>query len=114
VDPGDPGEFRETAEEILILAARAGADLRALAEICAEIRYRTAPPDPHDDNDKHLDRDLSLETTFEGAGVLHGDLTPECSALVAAMLDALAAPAGAGDPRIRPQRYHDAMAEAMR
>jgi hypothetical protein len=109
-----PGEFRGTAEEILVLAARAGADLRALAEICAEIRYRTAPPDPGDDKDKHLDRGLSLETTFEGAGVLHGDLTPECSALVAAVLDALAAPSGAGDLRTRPQRYHDALAEAMK
>jgi hypothetical protein len=93
---------------------RAGADLRALAEICAEIRYRTAPPDPQDENGKRLDRGLSLETTFEGAGVLHGDLTPECSALVAAVLDALSAPAGVGDLRTRPQRYHDAQAEAMR
>jgi hypothetical protein len=109
-----PAEFRGTAEEILVLAARAGADLRALAEICAEIRYRTAPPDPGDQDGKHLDRGLSLETTFEGAGVLHGDLTPECSALVAAVLDALSAPAGAGDLRTRPQRYHDALAEAMK
>ncbi len=109
-----PGEFRGTAEEILVEAARAGAGLRALAGICAEIRYRTAPPDPGDENDRHLDRGLSLDTTFEGAGVLHGDLTPECSALVAAVLDALSAPSGAGDLRTRPQRYHDAMAEAMK
>jgi hypothetical protein len=30
-----PAEFREQAEEILVAAARAGADLRALAQICA-------------------------------------------------------------------------------
>ncbi len=109
-----PGEFRGTAEEILVEAARAGAGLRALAGICAEIRYRTAPPDPGDEDGRHLDRGLSLDTTFEGAGVIRGDLTPECSALVAAVLDALSAPAGAGDLRTRPQRYHDAMAEAMK
>jgi len=109
-----PAEFREQAEEILVAAARAGADLRTLAQICAEIRYRTAPPDPHDDNDKHLDRGLSLETTFDGAGVIHGDLTPECAAMVQAVLDALSVPEGRGDLRTRPQRYHDALAEAMK
>ncbi len=109
-----PAEFRAEAEQILIAAARAGADLRALAAICAEIRYRTAPSDPDDGHDPHLDRGMWLDTTFEGAGVLRADLTPECAALVAAVLDALAAPAGAGDLRTRPQRYHDALAEAMK
>jgi hypothetical protein len=33
---------------------------------------------------------------------------------VAAVLDALSAPAGVGELRTRPQRYHDALAEAMR
>jgi hypothetical protein len=41
-------------------------------------------------------------------------LTPECAAMVQAVLDALSAPGGAGDLRTRPQRYHDALAEAMR
>jgi len=109
-----PAEFREEAEEILVAAARAGADLRALAQICAEIRYRTAPPDPEDERDKSLDRGLSLETTFDGAGVIHGDLTPECAAMVQAVLDALSAPEEGGDIRTRPQRYHDALAEAMK
>src|SRR5580658_4383307 len=108
-----PAEFRGQAEEILVAAARAGADLRALAQICAEIRSRTVPPDP-DGNDPALDRALFLDTTLDGAGVLRGDLTPECAAMVQAVLDALSAPAGAGDLRTRPQRYHDALAEAMR
>ncbi len=86
----------------------------ALAAICAEIRARTAQPDPDDDDDPRLDRGLSLDTTFEGAGVIHGDLTPECAAMVQAVLDALSAPQGGGDLRTRPQRYHDALAEAMR
>ena len=109
-----PAEVRDQAEEILVAAARAGADLRALAAICAEIRYRTAPPDPDDDQDPHLDRGLSFDTTFDGAGVIRGDLTPECAAMVQAVLDALAAPEGGGDLRTHPQRYHDALAEAMR
>jgi hypothetical protein len=57
---------------------------------------------------------VSLDTTFEGAGVVRGDLTPECAAMVQAVLDALSAPQGGGDLRTRPQRYHDALAEAMR
>ena len=109
-----PAEFRAQAEEIVVAAARAGADEQALAAICAEILYRTAPPDPDDEKDKDLDRGVSFETTFDGAGVLRGDLTPQCAAMMQAVLDALSAPAGGGDLRTRPQRYHDALAEAMR
>ena len=109
---GIPEEYRAQAEEILIAAAEAGAGLRELAAICAEIRYRTAPPDP--DQDPRLDRALFLDTTIDGAGVLRGDLTPECAAMVPAVLDALSAPDGGGDLRTRPQRYHDALGEAMR
>ncbi|MGH3258407.1 MAG: DUF222 domain-containing protein [Streptosporangiaceae bacterium] len=108
-----PAEFRGQAEEILVAAARAGADLRALAQICAEILSRTVPPDP-DGNDPALDRAVFLDTTLDGAGLIRGDLTPECAAMVQAVLDALSAPAGAGDLRTRPQRYHDALAEAMK
>ena len=57
---------------------------------------------------------MKLATTIGGAGVLHGDLTAECAAAVAAVLDALAAPAGNEDDRTKGQRYHDALAEAMR
>ncbi len=56
---------------------------------------------------------MRLETTFEGAGVLSGDLTPECASVVTAVLDALSAPAGAEDDRSQAQRYHDALHEAM-
>jgi len=56
---------------------------------------------------------VCLDTTIDGAGVLRGDLTPECAAMVQAVLDALAAPDGGGDPRTRPQRYHDALEEAI-
>jgi hypothetical protein len=107
-----PGEFREEAERLVVEAARKGADLRGLAAICAEIRYRTARPDP--DDDKDLDRGVSFDTTLDGAGVLRGDLTPECAAMVQAVLEALSALDSGGDLRTRPQRYHDALAEAMR
>ena len=71
-----PEEYRDEAEEIAVAAARAGADLRALAAICAEIRYRTAQPDPDDDKDKDLDRGVSFDTTFDGAGVIRGGFEP--------------------------------------
>jgi hypothetical protein len=109
-----PEQYRAEAEDILVAAARAGVNLRGLAAMCAEIRAHTADRDPDDDDDPRLDRGLSLDTTFDGAGVVHGDLTPECTAMVQAVLDALSAPAGGGDLRTRPQRYHDALAEAMR
>jgi hypothetical protein len=54
---------------------------------------------------------VKLATTIGGAGVVHGDLTAECAA---AVLDALSAPAGKEDDRTKGQRYHDALAEAMR
>jgi hypothetical protein len=57
---------------------------------------------------------VKLATTIGGAGVVHGDLTAECAAAVAAVLDALSAPAGKEDDRTKGQRYHDALAEAMR
>jgi hypothetical protein len=109
-----PEEFRAEAEEIVIAAARAGADLRTLARIIAEIAARVAPPDDDDDRDKLPDRGLSLDTTFGGSGVLHGELTAECTAMVQAVLDALSASGGAGDLRTQPERYHDGLAEAMR
>ena len=55
-----------------------------------------------------------METTFEGAGVITGDLTPECGAVMTAVLESLSAPAGAEDTRTREQRYHDGLQEAIR
>ena len=111
-----PEEFRAEAEEILVTAARAGIGLPSLAALCAEIRDRTAGPDPGSDpgDDPRLDRSVVLDTTMDGVGVLRGDLTAECAAMVASVLDALSAPAGGGDLRTGPQRYHDALEEAMR
>ena len=67
-----------------------------------------------DPGDGFDDRAVKLATTFGGAGVIHGDLTPECAEFVQTVLDALSAPAGADDGRTQEQRYHDALQEAMR
>ena len=110
-----PQECRQAADEVLITAARAGADLRDLAGLAAEIYARSLPEQADKDQDQVFeDRSVRLETTFDGAGVLAGDLTPECAAVVGAVLDALSAPAGAQDTRTHAQRCHDALQEAMR
>lgn len=75
------------------------------------MEIRTAPPDREDGNDKHLDLALSSDTTFGCVGVIHGDLSPECAAMVRAVPDALSVPRGPGDLRTWPQRYHDAPEE---
>jgi len=109
-----PPDCQDAADAILVAAAVSGASLADLARLAAEIYARSRPPDPDDGPDDGFeDRSVRLETTFEGAGVLGGDLTPECAAVVGAVLDALSAPAGAGDLRTHGQRYHDALAEAM-
>jgi len=70
---------------------------------------------PGDDPDDGFDdRSVRLDTTLGGAGVLYGDLAPDCASLVSTVLDALSAPAGADDTRGRAQRWHDALADAMR
>jgi uncharacterized protein DUF222 len=112
-----PEDCRPAADAILIAAAKAGAALEDLAGLAAEIYIRSLPdPGPGDDrpDESFEDRSLRVETTFDGAGVLNGDLTPECAALVTAVLESLSAPCGAEDTRTREQRYHDGLHEAMR
>ena len=109
-----PADCRPAADEILLAAARAGAAKDDLAGLAAEIYARSLPADDDDPEPAFEDRQLRVETTFAGAGVISGDLTPECAAVVTAVLEALAAPMGAEDTRTREQRYHDALQEAMR
>jgi transposase len=109
-----PEDCREAADAILLSAARAGLDLRELAGLFAEMYERSRSDLPDEDPAQAFgDRGVRLDTTFQGAGVLNGDLTPECAAVVGAVLDALSAPAGAEDDRTREQRYHDALQEAI-
>jgi hypothetical protein len=109
-----PEDQRDLADDKLVAAALAGMSLRDLAELYGEIYEQSRSASPDEDNDEVVDdRAVRLITTFQGAGVLNGDLTPECAEAVAAVLDALAAPAGAEDDRSQEQRYHDALQEAM-
>jgi len=110
-----PEDCREDADEILLTAAGTGMDLRDLAGLAGEIYARSLPENSDQDQEEAFeDRSVKLETTFGGAGVLHGDLTPQCASVVATVLDALSAPAGAEDTRTQAQRFHDALQEAMR
>ena len=68
-------------------------------------------PDPEDDFD-FRDRHVRLGRTFGGAGVIRGDLTPECAAAVSAVIEALGKKRGREDDRNEGQRFHDALAEA--
>ena len=109
-----PAGCRQAADEILIAAARAGARQEDLAALAAEIYARSVPESGDDPEPAFEDRKVRVETTFQGAGVLSGDLTPQCAAVVQAVLDALSAPRGAEDTRTREQRYHDGLEDAMR
>ncbi len=117
-----PVDTRAAADEILLAAAASGLELEDLAALAAEMyeKSRQAKPDTDGDGeggnpgDGFDDRAVKLATTFGGAGVIHGDLTPECAEFVQTVLDALSAPVGADDDRTHDQRYHDALQEAMR
>ena len=110
-----PEDSREDADAILLTAAGKGIDLRDLAGLAGEIYARSLPENPDGGKDEAFeDRSVRLETTFGGAGVLHGDLTLECASVVGTVLDALSAPTGAEDTRSRAQRFHDGLQEAMR
>ena len=110
-----PLEYRDAGDEQLLAAAAGGLGLADLAGLFAEMYVRARGDLPDQDPGREFaDREVKLATTIGGAGVLHGDLTAGCAAAVAAVLDALGAPAGTEDDRTKGQRYHDALAEAMR
>ena len=110
-----PEKFREESDELLLAAAAGGLGLEELAALAAQMYERARGDLPDQDPDAGFkDRGLKLATTFGGAGVIHGELTAECAEVAGRVLDALGAPAGKQDDRTREQRYHDALAEAMR
>jgi hypothetical protein len=115
-----PPELRDEADEILLAAAAGGADQADLAMLAQQMHERSAPPDTDGDNDPNADEDgfrdrrVWLDLHFRGAGKLSGNLTPECAAMVTAMLDALGKKAGPEDTRTTSQRHHDALEEGCR
>jgi hypothetical protein len=105
-----PGELREGTEKILADAAAGGASLEDLAVITAAAMAQWAADHPDEDDEGGFpDRFLQVETTLGGAGVIRGDLTPECASAVTAVLEALGKKAGPEDDRSTPQRFHDAL-----
>ena len=109
-DKVDP-EFLDQIDRILVAAAGAGLELPDLRALYEQIRDQIAPPDQ--DQDLEPDRSVSFSTTMDGAGVLRGDLSPECAALVAAILEPLARKAGPGDDRSRGTRLHDGLQQVF-
>jgi hypothetical protein len=108
-----PEGMRADTDKILLEAAAAGASLADLATIAAAAieQWRSAQPDPEEDFG-FRDRCVRLGLTFGGAGVIRGDLTPECAAAVTAVMEALGKKRGPEDDRNEGQRFHDALAEA--
>jgi hypothetical protein len=106
-----PVEMRAETDRILLDAARAGASQEDLATIagCAIERWRSQRPDPDEPEDGFEDRYVKVGTTFGGAGVIHGNLTPECTAAVQAVVESLGKTAGPEDDRTEQQRFHDAL-----
>ncbi len=104
-----PTPMRDETDRILLEAAAAGASLDDLAVIaaCAIETWRAQQPDP--DEPDPGDRYLQLGTTLGDAGVIRGDLTPECATGVRAVLEALGKKAGPEDDRTEGQRFHDAL-----
>jgi hypothetical protein len=106
-----PAGMRDETDRILLEAAAAGASLEDLATIaaCAIEQWRQQQPDPDNPEDGFDDRYVQAGTTFGGAGVIRGNLTPECAAAVRAVLEALGKKAGPEDDRTEGKRFHDAL-----
>jgi hypothetical protein len=111
-----PPGMRAETDQILLQAAAAGASLDDLAVIAAaaiEVWRRQQPdpknPGPGPDDPDPDDRFVQLGTTFGGAGVIRGDLTPECATAIRAVLEALGKKQGPEDDRGEGQRFHDAL-----
>lgn len=120
-----PADSRETADEILLGAVAGGVRLEDLAALACTMYEQSKAGQPDDDGpaDPDLldpeaaafaDRSVKIEATLDGAGTLYGDLSAECTGLLATVLDALSGQAGDVDDRTRAQRYHDGLAEACR
>jgi hypothetical protein len=104
-----PAEMRDTTDKVLVEAAAGGAPLEDLAAIVAYAlqQWRSRQPDPEEDGFE--DRYVQVGTTFGGAGVIRGNLTPHCAAAVQAVLEALGKKHGPEDHRTEGQRFHDAL-----
>ena len=111
-----PAEAADKADKILLDAVRAGLDLHPDIARLAQAIYeavRGLQPDADPSDDGYEDRDLRLRTTLGGAGRLAGNLSAECAALLAKVIEALGKNVGPGDFRSPGQRAHDALEIAL-
>jgi hypothetical protein len=106
-----PAELREGVDKLLVETAAAGANLEDLAFVArtAYERWRQQSGADNDPDDAFEDRYLKVGTTIDNAGRVNGNLTPECTTALQAVLDALGKKAGPEDHRTEPQRFHDAL-----
>jgi hypothetical protein len=106
-----PEDWRHDVDKLLADTAAAGANLEDLAIVArsAYEKWRSLQSDPDDPDDGFDDRFLKLGTTIDNAGRVTGNLTPECTAALQAVLDSLGKKAGPEDERTEAQRYHDAL-----
>src|SRR5215469_7099150 len=108
-----PADWRHDVDKLLVDTAAAGASLADLAMVARAAyekwKQQQDPDGDRDDDNGFEDRYLKLGTTFDNAGRLNGDLTPECTAALQAVLDALGKKEGPEDERTEGQRCHDAL-----
>jgi hypothetical protein len=108
-----PADWRHDVDQLLAGAAAAGANLEDLAFVARAAyekwRQQSGPGGGDEEDDGFDDRFLKLGTTIDNAGRVTGDLTPECTAALQAVLDSLGKKEGPEDGRTGAQRYHDAL-----
>jgi len=109
-----PEHNRADADQILLAAAGDGCELSDIGKLAEEMYRRCAPPDSGPEDENFTARNVRLTRHFRGHGKLDGDLTPECSAALQAVLDALGKRAGPEDLRSPDQLRHDALQEMCR
>jgi len=109
-----PEDARADADDVLTGAALDGMELADIAALAEQIRARTAQPDADTGADRFGHRRLYLATHFLGHARLDGDLTPQATAALQAVLDTLGKRVGPEDLRSKDQRDHDALEEACR
>ena len=95
-----PGRHRRGADAILLAAGGGWCRAEGPGRVWRR-RWSSGPrgPDRDGDDDGFRDRSLSLGVTMGGAGKLRADLTPQATAALQAVLEALGKRAGPEDLR---------------
>ena len=105
-----PQEHQAMADEILLGAWLGGCTEGDLAMLARQMREELDP----DHDGKPPAPGLTVDTTIDGASVLHGDLAPGVTALVKAAFEKYAVKQGPEDHRTLAERQHDALGQICR